>query len=78
MKIAVLILQIVYHIFKYWSDPDRMEAAVQRDMIDARIGRINATKEGIDENDEDKIHAAAAGLLRARLERKLRDARDDR
>ena len=70
-------LKIIYHIIKYWSDPDRMEAAVRKDILDSRYARLHKTKEAFDENDAEKLRQAYADLDRELLNRELQDRRKD-
>ena len=68
-----LTLKIIYHIIRYWSDPDRMEAAVRKDILDSRYARLHKTKGSLDENEDKKLRQAYADLDRELLNRELQN-----
>ncbi len=74
--IVKLILKIVSDIIRYWTDPERMERAIEQHLLDAHAKRVDTASEALDEGDEEKLVDAIADLKRAARKRGMQDSND--
>ena len=68
-----LTLKIVYHIIKYWSDPDRMERAIEKDLLDSHFKRIENANKALENKNSEELADAVSDLRRDLLRKRMQD-----
>ena len=69
-----LTLKIIYHIIRYWSDPDRMERAIEKDLLNSHFQRIEDAHTALDKKDADALADTVSDLRRDLLRKRMQDA----
>ena len=69
-----LMLRIVYHIIRYWSDPDRMERAIEKDLLDSHFKRIENANKALENKNSEELADAVSDLRRDLLRKRMQDA----
>ena len=68
-----LTLKIIYHIIKYRSDPERMERAIDKDLLDSHFKGIEHADESLENKDPDELAKAVSDLRRALLHDRMQN-----